>query len=246
MINGCSAIPTFIGNKEIKDGLSIVGGDSIKVTQTTSDGKIVYTIDYVPYVPSQLNYTTTPKVVEVGSVTDVVISGAIVEGSSTILSRNTNTGLDLTIQDSVTFNNISSDIPGVFPEDLFVSIIDSIGQHSISLGTKFVYPSFVGYSVQNSITSNEDLVNLDRLLVDNIISSLASKTYNYTALPVYIYWLVPTIYPQINSAIEGPLPVPLYKGHSNITLNINGNQVPYTVVRTATSSVLNLAKIKLQ
>ena len=117
---------------------------------------------------------------------------------------------------------------------------------SLQVGVEFRHLFYMGYSTNTSLTEAEILGLVTQDLLTSILSKYYSFTYNYSALPVYLYWVFPADTPGFTYASEGPLPVPLKLDMANVSVTESGVAKNYRVIRTAVKTKFVNATIKLQ
>lgn len=234
-----------VGSTDPKEVIEIVGGNKIRVELETTSNKNIYTIHYQEYLPPVITVGYSGAVAKVGTtVEEAIIAGSINEGSETIVERTMtpDKGLSLTAPISYIETNVTGTTPGLWPRYSGVPTVftakDSTGfVVSKQVGVEFRYPFYMAYSTKDILVTNDDLLNGPNTtedLLTTILSKYSSYLYNYSAVPVYIYWIFPANTPGFTSAQEGAQNVPLKLDCDPIEITIPevGN-VLYKVIRTA-------------
>lgn len=204
---------------------------------------IIYELDDFTLVKPVVSLSNNgPAVVEVGAtVSSVLFSGSIAQGSYPIATRSLSPSesVDLTNPFTFTKTNIKLSAPGLGQQHTLQATDNEGNTTTIVNGVPFKYAFFMGF---NSLAVL-DQTAIQALANKNLIDSFADqygglKTYvvpNSPTTPKYLYWCGPIGSPVIQGAIMNGLPLPL-TDPGNVTLtNINDNtiQTQYWVRRTS-------------
>jgi len=230
-----------------RDAIEIKGGNKIDVVVERTGTKDVYTVSYKEYAPPTITVAHTGPgnlVVKVGTtVTTATFAGAINTGTEDIVERTMtpDKSLSLTAPISYQETNILGTSPGLWPQFSGVPTIitakDAQGTTvTKQVGVEFRYPYYMLYTTQEIIANDDAILgSATEDLLTSILGKYSSFVYNYSTLPVYIYWLFPVGSTTFTSAQEGAQNVPLKLDCSPITITLTGviTPVTYRVIRTA-------------
>ena len=224
-----------------KDSIELKEGNNIKIEVEDTGTKKIYTIGYVPFSLPEIFSSNDQAVTKVGiTLPTVNFTGRIDSGSNDIVSRSMtpDKGLNLTSQFYWQETNVRGTSPGLWPQfsgaPTTVTVVDDeANEVSKQIGVEFRHLFYMGYSDKDVLAEADikSLVNQD--LLTSIKSKYSSFTYNYSVIPVYIYWVFPGDTAQITAAAEGPLPVPLNLTLPNIDITDEGITKSYRVIRTS-------------
>lgn len=237
-----------------KEVIDVVGGNNIVVQTVETADKKTFIVNYQAYQAPTINTTVDIGISKVGvNIPLVNFTGNIVEGTGSILSRSMvpDKGLDLSQPFAWQETNVLGTEPGLWPqfsgEPTKITAQDDKPTTVVSeVGVEFRHLFYVGYSIEDALTESQikGLVNQD--LLTNIKSKYGTYVYNYSVVPVYIYWVFPGDTPGFTSAFEGPLPVPLKLDLPNVTVTDEGIAKSYRIIRTANKTKLTNAEITIQ
>jgi hypothetical protein len=113
------------------------------------------------------------------------------------------------------------------------------------VGIEYRHLFYMGYSTKDTLTESEIKELIDQTLLVNVLTKYSTFTYNYSVVPVYIYWVFPSDTPGFTLAEEGPLPIPLKLDMSPVSITDESITKTYKVIRTAVKTKLVNAIIKL-
>ncbi|WP_428743158.1 hypothetical protein [Tenacibaculum sp.] len=251
--SGVNDVKKISTNVLPKDSVELKAGNNISITTEDLGDKKIYTIGYVPFALPTISVTNNSQVTKVGvNIPSVTFTGNIVQGSNPIIRRSMtpDKGLDLTSEFTWQESNVLGTSPGLWPQfsgtPLEIEVEDDeMNVVTKQVGVEFRHLFYMGYSDKDVLTENEIKALSTQDLLTNILSKYSSYTYNYSVIPVYIYWVYPIGSPEINSAEEGPLPIPLKKDLLTINITDAGITKSYRVVRTAVKTKLINSTIKL-
>ena len=206
-----------------------------------------------------INTTSNVGVTKVGVTVPVVtFNGSIVKGSEDIVSRTMtpDKGLDLTAPFSWGETDVLGTAPGLWPKfsgiPTTIQVSDGTQLVTKQVGIEYRHLFYMGYSTKDTLTETEIKELVDQTLLTSVLSRYSTFTYNYSVVPVYIYWVFPSDTPGFTLAEEGPLPVPLKLDMSPVSITdttipeeVEGRTKTYKVIRTAVKTKLVNAIIKL-
>ncbi len=237
-----------------REAFEFLEGPNISIQVTKLSSKTQVLIGYKDYAAPAINVNADIPIAKVGVNFPLVnFNGNIVKGSEDIISRTMtpDKGLDLNAPLSWQESNVSSNVPGLFPQfsgnPLQIDVLDDTGNTVVKqVGVDFRHLTYMGFSANDVLTENQIKSLTTQDLLSTVLSKYASYTYNYTLQPEYLYWVFPADFTQFTYATEGILPVPLKMDLPNVEITDEGVTKSYRVIRTAVKSRFINSTIKLQ
>lgn len=235
-----------------RDAIELVEGENISISKESTPTKDIYTISYQDYIRPTITLESSIGITKVGVIVpSVTFNGNITAGTKDILTRTMtpDKSLDLTVPFSWQETNVLGTEPGLWPQfsgaATKVETSDEDNTVEKSIGIDYRHLFYSGYSIKTVLTEADIKALSSQDLLTNILSKYSTFTYNYSVVPVYIYWVFPADTPGFTLAEEGPLPVPLKLDLPNVNITDEGITKSYRVIRTAAPTKLTNAIIKL-
>jgi hypothetical protein len=232
-----------------RETIEIVGGNKIEVFVEKTATKSTYTVNYREYAPPTISVVHAGPgnlIQQVGVTVPLAdFLGGIYSGSNTIVERTMvpDKSLDLSLPISFTETDVLGTSPGLWPQfsgiPTVISAKDDTGTIvTKQVGVEYRYPFYMIYTTKSALVDDDSLLVSPETTTDlltSILSKYNSFTYNYSAMPVYVYWVFPVVTTGFSTALEGSQIVPLKLDCSSINITLPGVTLPvvYRVIRTA-------------
>lgn len=210
------------------------------INKLIEGGVIVYELDDFTLVKPIVALSNNAPVMEVGdTLSSVLFSGSIAQGSYAIASRSLTPGesVDLSAPFTFTKTNVKRTSPGLGQSHTLQAEDDHNNIVNVVNGVQFKYAFFQGFNSLATLDQTAILALAHKNLLDSILDQYGGqKSYVVPPTgPKYIYWCGPIGSPVIQGAIMSGLPVPLVDpGNVTITNPHDGTILTqYWVRRTA-------------